>query len=135
LGEGGADWAELDVGVGDGSSWVGLLDSCGNTCSWVTRTTGNTWCGGSGGRWVGGIEPVHGNSRVVPDGHNQDHTTEHSLTHLSKATLGVEYVGISESSLLGVTPSLGDGVTGDTGDGGLGVGDGYTVLDVEAVDG
>ena len=60
-------------------------------------------------------------------------TSERS-SHSVKTTLGGEGGGVAEDGLLGSAEVLGDGVTSDAGDGGVAVGIGDTVLDVEALD-
>lgn len=71
---------------------------------------------------------------VVPDGENEHHGLGKRLAHLGETTLLLEDVGVSKGRLLLAAVVGGDGVAGDAGDLGLGVGDDLAVLDVEALD-
>lgn len=70
--EGGADGAEFDVGVDDGSAWGVLLDLLGDTRVGRAGTTGNTWLLWVGVGRVGGVEPEHVDGVIVPERHNKD---------------------------------------------------------------
>ncbi|CAG8779468.1 10370_t:CDS:1, partial [Acaulospora colombiana] len=64
-----------------------------------------------------------------------DHTLGHGLVHGGETTLVGEIVGVAERGLLGGAECGGDGVVGGhTSNVGLGVGDDFAVLDVEAAD-
>jgi len=72
---------------------------------------------------------------IIPDGHDERHTRAHSRRHGCHPTLGLEAIVIAKSSLLSVAVCGGDGiVVRGACDGGVGVGDDDSVLDVEALD-
>jgi len=69
---------------------------------------------------------------VVPDAHDENHSLGKSCAHGGKATLNSEFVGVAKGSLLSGTETIGDGVSGDSRDGGLRVGDNNASLNVES---
>ena len=132
--EGGADGAEADVGEGDGGIWVGGLDGRWVACSRVAVATEVARGGATDG--VGGVEPVHGGCVVIPDGHGEDHGGVEGTAEATHSAEGLEVVGVGEGSLLLVAESIGDLVGGVNAiDLALRVGNGHTVLDVDALDG
>ena len=71
---------------------------------------------------------------VIPDREDEDGSTGERLAHSGYTTVGGEVVGVAKGSLLSRAEGVGDRVTGDTGDSGLGVGDDNAVLDVLTAD-
>lgn len=132
-GVGRVELTEADVGEGDLSVWrVGL------NIGWVAGvagagTTGDTWGGWVLVKWVGGVEPQHAGSIVIPDGHDKDGRSNGS-THGGISTESLELVLVTEGGLLSITESIGDGVTWGTGVLGGGVLNNNAVLDVLAAD-
>jgi len=47
---------------------------------------------------------------IVPDGHNENHTSVHGFSHLFKTTLNLEVIWIIHNSLEGIAHTIGDGV-------------------------
>lgn len=130
---GGANWAESDVGEGDGRIWVVLLDGCWDTNLGVARSASISETGSA--NWVGRVEPFHVGCVIVPDGHGEDHRRLKSLVEPGHATLGLEVVVIAESGLLLRAEVVGDLVgCSNASDVAHGVLDNLAVLDVEALD-
>lgn len=71
---------------------------------------------------------------VIPDAHDEDHTSLEGCAHVGEATVRGEIVGVAEDRLLGSAEGGGDRVAAGASDGGNGVGDDDAVLDVEALD-
>jgi hypothetical protein len=130
--EGGANGAELDVR--EDNSGVGrvLLNILRLARVSSASTTGGTKLGGISG--VGRVEPEHVDRMVIPQGHNEDVSASKRSSHLVEATKGLEGRSVTKDSLLGIAERLGDGVSGNTLNGGVTVGIGLAVLDVEALD-
>jgi hypothetical protein len=53
---------------------------------------------------------------IVPDGHDKNHSGAQGSAHLGETSLGSEFVGVAESSLLSSAEGVGDGVAGDSSD-------------------
>jgi hypothetical protein len=70
---------------------------------------------------------------VIPDGHDEYHSLN-SGTNLLETTLSGELVGVSESCLLGGAETVGDGVTGNARNRGIGVVNGSATLDIKSLD-
>ena len=87
-GEGGVDWAELDVRVGDGGAWGVGLDVVRYARGDSASTTGSA--GGGVGGGVGGVEPEHVGVVVVPYGHDEGHTGTEGRAHGAESTVGLE---------------------------------------------
>lgn len=105
---------------------------------WVTvgRSAVTTEVAGGGAAdGVGGVEPVHAGSVVVPDGHGENHGAVESVAEATHATEGLEVVGVGESGLLGVAELIGDLAACDTFDLALRVGNCHTILDIDTLDG
>ena len=135
-GESRVDVTDLDVGEGDGGARRVGFDIGGNSRVGGAGTTGDASLGGSGGGWVGAVEPQSIGLMVVPDGQGEDHTSLQSRAHLGETALGSELVVVTKGGLLLATEGVGDLVGGsDAGPGAHGVGDDLSVLDVEALDG
>ena len=131
--EGRVDGAELDVGESNGGVGGVGLDVRGHTGGGRASTTLGTEGGRGGG--VGGVEPEGVGRVVVPERHDEDHTSLHGSAHLSKTSLGLEVVGVAEDGLLSSAPAVADVVLRrDACDLGVGVGKGLAVLYVEALD-
>lgn len=82
------------------------FDILWNTGAGATRSS---WSTGAGLiRWISGIEPEHVSIMIIPDGHNEDHTVDHGLTHLLETTLFLEVVSVSHNTLLGCAHFIGD---------------------------
>lgn len=106
---------------------------------WVAGVDGAGAAGNSGdGRvsisGVVAVQPEHVGVVVVPDAENKGHALVESIAHTSQTAMGVEDVDVIEDILLRVAELGGDGVSGIPGNGGLGVGDDFAVLDVETLD-
>lgn len=90
------------------SAWVVSLD--------LRWNTGGGWAGATwatpGGLILreGGVEPEHISFVVIPDGHNEDHTALHGITHLLETSLLLEVLGVAESFLGMIAHLIGDGV-------------------------
>jgi hypothetical protein len=133
-GEGRSNGTEPDVGVDNSSTrGVGLnilrLSRVGRA-----RSTANT---GGGGVLVGGVgrvEPKHVDRVVVPERHDENVSTGKRSTHSVKTTKLLEVGLVTEGSLLLVAELVGDGVSFDALDAGVGVLEDLTALDVEALD-
>lgn len=132
--EGGANGAELDVGVDDGGVGGVGLDVLGLARVGGASTTANT----GGGRvlvgGVGGVEPQHGDRMVIPKGHDKDVSVCKGLSHAGETTTVLEASLVAEDGLLSLAEIVGDGVTGDALVGGVGVLVHLAVLNVESLD-
>jgi hypothetical protein len=74
-------------------------------------------------------------SEISPDGHGEDHSLGHGVTHLLETTLGGEDWVVTKDGLLLGAELLGDGAVGvNSGPVGLGVEDNHSVLDVDTTD-
>lgn len=71
---------------------------------------------------------------VIPQTHDKNHAISESLAESRHATVLREDILVSKGLLLGCAEVRVDGVAGDTADIRLGVGDDYSVLDVESLD-
>lgn len=81
------------------------------------------------------VEPQHAGVIVGPQTHHEYHAFRGSLAHRCHAAVLIEWVGVFlEHLLLCVAPLLRDAVAFHTLDSGLGVGDHFSVLDVEALE-
>ena len=84
---------------------------------------------------VGGVEPEHVGSVVIPNTEHKSHASIEVLTEASKATLLGERVGVTGSSLLLLAELVGDLVgLCDSGDVGVGLLDDLAVLNVDSAD-
>lgn len=111
---------------------MGSLDSLWVTGSGIASATNATRAGGI--RGVGAVQPVHGDSAVIPDRQDKHHALK-SLAHLGKTALGLEVVGVVEGSLLLRAEAIRNAIgCVDARDVGHGVGDRLAVLDIEAGD-
>lgn len=132
-GESRVDGSKLDVGENDTCTAGRGLNGC-----WDTRSgRAGTACRALHGRAdrVGGVEPEHVGVVVIPQRHDEDHTSGERLAHGSQAAFALEVGLIAESGLLRIAVCGGDGIiASDTGHGGLGVGNHHAILDVEALD-
>jgi hypothetical protein len=147
-----ADGASLDVREFDSRTRVVGLDICGLSGSDRASTAGNTWFGGVGVRGIRRVEPMlkiiskqivvmelcwknyHVNLVVVPERHDKDHALLQCFAHSLHATGASEVVVVSEDALLVLAELVGDGVTGDTSDIGLGLLEDLAALDVYTAD-
>jgi hypothetical protein len=149
--EGGANGAELDVGVDNGGVGGVGLNILGLARVDGAGTTGNTWL-----LWVGiggesRVEPQHRDRVVVllaksvyrsyvaeedtyPEGHNKNVSASKRGSHGVELAKCLERRGVAENGLLGRAESIGDGVAGDALNGGIGVLEDHAVLDVETFD-
>jgi hypothetical protein len=147
-----ADRAGLDVRELNSRTRVVGLDICGLSGSDRASTAGNTWLGGIGVRGIRRVEPMlkivskqvismelcwinyHVNLVVVPERHDEDHALLQCFAHSLQATGASEVVVVSEDGLLLRAEFVGDGVTGDTSDIGLGLLEDLATLDVYTAD-
>jgi hypothetical protein len=71
---------------------------------------------------------------IIPDGHDENHSFLQRCSHSGETSLGLELIGVTKGSLLGIAERVRDGVTRNSSDGGLRVGDDNAVLNIEASD-
>lgn len=112
--------------------WCFSFDVC-----WYTRGNGagsTSLTQPSSGCWVGGVKPEHVGVVVVSEGHDKDHSTFESSSHVSQASLVFECIVVAKGSFLCVAELSSNGVASDVWNQGLGVGDGLAALDVESLD-
>ncbi len=106
-----------------------LAGICGASSTCDTRLRGIGVCG------VVAVEPQHVDGVVVPQTQDQHHSGLESVTHLLQTTAVLEGIGVAEQGLLRIAVLVRHRVVGfQTGEGGVGVGDNLSVLDVEAAD-
>jgi hypothetical protein len=70
---------------------------------------------------------------VIPDREDKHHTLLKRGTHGCKTSLVSKLVGVAECGLLGSAEIVGDGVSGDTGNISVRVGNDDAILDIEAL--
>lgn len=119
----------LDVRVDDiGAARLGF-NGLGVTGGGRAGTTGGT--GGTGlVGWVCAVEPEHVDRVVVPQTHDQDHTSFHSRAHVGQATVLGEGGRLAKSGELSSAEVGVDDISADSGDLGGRLGDDNAVLDV-----
>jgi hypothetical protein len=89
-----------------------------------------------GANRVGGVEPEHVGSVVIPNTEDKSHTSIEILAEASKTTLLSERVGVTSGSLLLLAELVGDLVgLCDAGNVGVGLLDDFAVLHVDTADG
>ena len=71
---------------------------------------------------------------IIPKRHDQNHTLVERLVHVGHTTMLLERIGVAKDLLLLITKLGGNGISLDTGNGRLGVGNDFPVLDVVALD-
>lgn len=71
---------------------------------------------------------------VVPDGHDENHSSVQGFAHRSKTSQGLEIVGVADFSLLSGAESVSDGIACDSWEIRIGVRNGHSVLDIESLD-
>jgi hypothetical protein len=131
--ESGVDGTPLDGGEGHGCVRRVLLNvrRCARVCGACSAS--DTWGAGVLGWRVRGIEPQHVYSMVIPDREDKHHTLLKRGTHGCKTSLVSKLVGVAECGLLGSAEIVGDGVSGDTGNISVRVGNDDAILDIEAL--
>lgn len=132
--EGGVERTSFDVRVDHVGVGVGGLDGGRVTRGDITSATRDTGGGGRGIGGVGAVQPEHVGSVVIPETHDQDHAVGETGAHAGHTTVLAEVVGVTEGGLLRVAEGVGDRVTGNTADGGVGLADDLAVLHIEALD-
>jgi hypothetical protein len=132
--EGGANGAELDVREDDSRIGRVLLHISRLAGGGSASTTGSTQLRRVSVSGVGGVEPEHVDSIVVPQTHDEDVAARKRSSHSVEAAESLERGGVAEDRLLRVAERLGDGVALDAGDGRIAVGICLAVLDVESLD-
>jgi hypothetical protein len=80
------------------------------------------------------LKNYHVNLVVVPERHDEDHALLQCLAHGLHATGASEVVVVAEDALLVLAELVGNGVTGDTSDIGLGLLEDLAALDVYTAD-
>lgn len=107
---GGVEVTEADVGEGDlGVGGVGN-EVLGMTTVGGARATRNTGNGVGLVKRPVGVEPEHADGEIGPDGHNEDHTVGHLVTHPLHGTLVLVIVDVTKDSLSLAAELISDGI-------------------------
>jgi hypothetical protein len=111
-----------------------ILHIFGSATAGCAGPSSNTGCCSRLVKRIVAVQPQHVGSMIIPDAHDEHHAGRERPVHVRHTTVGGEGIGITECSLLGGAEGIGYYVTSNAGNGGLGVGDDNTVLDIETAD-